>query len=78
MTPLPEELPLALTPAFTTDPLKLSQWQGFHVKNRLEEEAFDLSSLTRILQGFLLPPTQALVEGADLHLRWRPFGPWEP
>ena len=77
-TQFPEGIPLALTPTFTTNPLKLSQWQGFHVKNRLEEEAFDLSSLTRVLQGFLLPPTQALVEGTDFHLRWPPNGPWEP
>ena len=77
MTPLSEGVPLALTPAFTTNPLKLRQWQGFHMKNRLEEDAFDLSSLARVLQGFLLPPTLALVEGKDFGMRWQPNGPWQ-
>lgn len=54
--------PVALTPAFATDPEKMKQWRAFLVKLKLRDEALD--EVVVLLRGFLLPPLHAIDDKA--------------
>ncbi len=73
-TALPEETPTALTPAFSRDEVKGTQWKGF--LSRSELEAISLPEVVALLGDFLTPPTKALVEGRPFKRSWPPGGPW--
>ncbi len=53
-TPLPEGIPLGLSPAFATDPDKRRQWDAFLNRNRLDAPALD-ATIEEIV-GFLDQP----------------------
>ncbi len=54
-TPLPAEVPLALTEAFTQDPTKQTQWSAFLKKNRLAQHGLELADAIEQLHDFLWP-----------------------
>lgn len=76
-TPLPIELPLALTADFHDDTTKREQWRAFLVKGRLEGSPGELREVTVFLVPFLMPPTLALVDSCRFEGFWPPGGPWE-
>jgi predicted nucleotidyltransferase component of viral defense system len=78
ITPLPTELPLALTPEFSKDAAKQAQWKAFIRKGKLKTSGETLGQIIAVLQDFLMPPTQAAAQGQELELTWPPSGPWQP
>jgi predicted nucleotidyltransferase component of viral defense system len=69
-TPLPQQAPLALTAEFTEDSQKLTQWNAFVAKNKLEHQHFTLPEVGEMLSRFLLQPTNALVAGTTFDKAW--------
>ncbi len=76
-TPLPTQVPLALTPEFYDDTAKRAQWRGFVGRGRLEENPPELMEVTALLGSFLMPPTLAVVSSGRFGGFWPPGGPWE-
>ncbi len=76
-TLVPSEAPLALTPEFYEDSAKQKQWKAFMDKGNLRAEKKPLSEVVTILQGFLMPPSQAIAKGEPFEMIWQPPGPWE-
>ncbi len=56
-TPVPEELPDALTPAFANDPAKQQQWASFI--EAIDAEPVTLAQVIDELAAFLMPQTEA-------------------
>jgi hypothetical protein len=77
-TPIPETLPLALTPAFAALGSKLTQWRGFLTKSGVTSAPRDFEHVTGIIAEFLEPVIRAARVGAALNTVWPPGGPWQP
>jgi predicted nucleotidyltransferase component of viral defense system len=75
-TPIPIELPLALTPAFYEDRQKQTQWGGFLRKGRLQTESPSLVRVIESLANFLMPPVRAIANGETFDQTWKAQGPW--
>jgi len=75
-TPIPESLPLALTPAFAAIPAKQAQWQGFLGKSGLSAAPAQLSDVVLETATFLEQIIEAARDGAMLKRAWIPGGPW--
>jgi hypothetical protein len=75
--PIPESLPLALTPEFAAIRGKQVQWQGFLRKNRLAAPE-ELGVVVARIATFLGPAIAAARNGMPLPLAWPPGGPWAP
>ena len=69
-TPLPTERPLALTPAFGTDPAKQRQWQAFLNKNRIT--ATGLPETVALLDTLLWPATLVATSQSHATAAWQP------
>jgi predicted nucleotidyltransferase component of viral defense system len=76
-TPIPESLPLAMTPAFAAILAKQMQWQGFLGKSGLSAAPAQLSDVVARIATFLEPIITAAQGSATLKLAWIPGGPWE-
>ncbi len=68
--------PLALTPQFASDPLKVTQWRAFLRKSRLETAVDDLAPTIEAISRFLLPVATAIHDDRPFDARWTPPGPW--
>lgn len=68
--------PEALTSAFSSDPIKQSQWGRFASKIGGDQPAPALEALLHDLREFLLPPLAALAEDHEFTAKWSPVGPW--
>jgi len=77
-TPLPQSLPLALSPEFGQDALKQEQWTAFMRKGRLRGGEISLSSVTIELQRFLMPLLSALSSGEAFDFIWTNKEGWRP
>jgi hypothetical protein len=77
-TPLPTELPIALTPRFAADPAKQTQWSAFVRKGRLHPETGTLADIVAVIRDFLMPPVLAAASGAVFDRTWPAGGPWRP
>jgi predicted nucleotidyltransferase component of viral defense system len=75
-TPVPLEVPVALTAEFAKDETKASQWMAFLRRSRLEAEDLALADVVADLREFLLPPLAALASGSTFERTWPPGGPW--
>lgn len=75
-TPVPESLPLALTPAFAAVREKQVQWQGFLRKNRLTTVPPELGYVIARIATFLGPVITAARSDVPLKHAWAPGGPW--
>lgn len=71
-TPLPVELPFALTDQFLTDATKLQQWTAFLRRLRLESDTPDLATLGQSVAEFAGPIFWVTSEMST----WKPGGPW--
>jgi predicted nucleotidyltransferase component of viral defense system len=76
-TPLPTDPPLALTSEFSEDAAKQTQWKAFIRKGKLKTDEKTLGEVVAVLQDFLMPPTQAVVQGREFQLIWQPGGSWQ-
>jgi hypothetical protein len=75
-TTLPESTPLALSSEFALDKAKQTQWKAFTSRARLRIPAGDLDRVIGQIHSFLLPPTEALIQGKQFTLLWPAGGPW--
>jgi hypothetical protein len=75
-TPLPDEVPQALTSTFADDAGKRQQWTAFLRRTGLADETLDLSAVIDTLRDFLLPPLDACTREHAFERTWRPGGPW--
>ena len=75
-TDLPKSVPTAFTPEFYEDRAKQTQWQAFLGKGLATNEKVSLVDVVKVARDFLMPPTEALVSGKSLKVRWRRGGPW--
>jgi len=75
-TDLPVQTPSGLSPRFHEDPHKNTQWKAFIRKGALAPTSPPLSEVCGFLEGFLLPPTLALVENRNFNAKWKPGGAW--
>jgi predicted nucleotidyltransferase component of viral defense system len=74
-TPIPSALPLALTPAFSTDATKATQWRAFMTRGRLTPGDRTLAHVVTSIAPFLWPPLEAAGRGRELDSSWSPKGP---
>ncbi len=75
-TPIPEFLPLAMTPAFAMIPAKQTQWQGFLGKSGISSAPAQLRDVVIRITAFLEPIIIEARGSATLKLAWIPGGPW--
>jgi hypothetical protein len=75
-TPVPVELPLALTTEFGSDAVKVTQWLAFLRKSQLDVGGAELTVVCRYLAIFLMPAAEAVTDGKTINSHWPPGGPW--
>ncbi len=75
-TGLPTESPLALTAEFGADMGKVSHWEAFVRKGKLDTGGMTLLKVCAYLHGFLMPPTNALIAKTTFDRIWPSAGPW--
>ena len=76
-TMLPSEMPIGLSHEFVTDAGKLSQWQAFVRRSRLDSKEISLETVVKVIATFILPPSSAAAESTGFALRWAKGGPWQ-
>ncbi|MEI7705705.1 MAG: nucleotidyl transferase AbiEii/AbiGii toxin family protein [Deltaproteobacteria bacterium] len=78
-TPIPEEPPVALTPAFAQEDAKLKQWRGFLARARVRRDTPTFDQVIRDIATFLGPAAEAARQAdGRVAMRWAPGGPWAP
>jgi nucleotidyltransferase AbiEii toxin of type IV toxin-antitoxin system len=75
-TAIPQDLPLALTPAFAQVDGKRVQWAAFLAKNRVTAAPKDLAVTVAEIATFALPVMRAANRTESFGARWTPGGPW--
>ncbi len=75
-TPIPQEIPVALTKEFAMDVAKQQQWKAFLRRNRLTPEAVLLPQIIDEIHDFLVPVLRALQQGVLFDHHWQAGGPW--
>lgn len=75
-TPLPQELPLALTPAFAALEGKRAQWNGFVRRLPGTSAPPDFEAVIRDVAAFAGPVLLAMARDASFDGAWLPGGPW--
>jgi hypothetical protein len=74
-TPLPEEVPPALSTTFTGDATKQTQWKAFLKRSRVADAGLTLAEVVETIAPFVVPVLEAARGGAPL-TDWPPGGPW--
>ena len=74
---LPNEIPIGLSGEFVSDAGKLSQWQAFVRRSRLDSIEINLEGVVKVIADFILPPSQAAAEEITFALTWVKGGPWD-
>lgn len=72
---LTNEIPIALTPDFYDDTIKISQWNSFLKRTKLDTN-LSLSVTIAKLHQFLIPLFEALVKNHPFDLIWHPEHGW--
>lgn len=75
-TPLPAELPLALTAEFFADAQKIRQWKAFLNRAGLAVEV-ELAEVAAFIAGFVMPLIEPTSVGEMFTERWLAGGPWQ-
>ncbi len=73
---IPDGVPIALTPGFGKLPDKITQWEAFLRRNRLDEGTTPFSHIIVALETFLMPPLLAVAGARPFEQHWSPGGPW--
>jgi len=76
-TLLPTELPIGLSIEFVSDAGKLSQWDAFVRRSRLDTKGINLETVVKVITDFMMPPSIDAAEGKAFLLRGTPGGPWQ-
>ena len=76
-TSIPTSTPLALTTEFTEDRRKLTQWQAFLKKAKLDTQEQSFNDITDLIDSFIMPLCFALTENRDFDLHWRSNLAWQ-
>jgi hypothetical protein len=74
-TPLPGDLPTALTDVFAEDPAKLIQWTAF-VRKANAKDAGTLGAAIHRIRSFAERPLMGARRSLDRRASWPPGGPW--
>jgi hypothetical protein len=74
-TPLPSGLPVALTPEFTEDPAKNTQWRAF-VRKSSAPSLGELREVAATIARFVEEPLSVAAARAAFAKQWTPGGPW--
>ncbi len=74
-TPLPAALPAALTPEFTDNHMKTTQWGAFLRKSGAPN-AGELRQAAATIARFVEQPLAAAATEATFAKQWAPGGPW--
>lgn len=74
-TQLPTTTPMALTPAFSDDPTKKTQWSGFARKAGVRD-AGSLAETISAVRAFVEAPLDSCANNTSAPGTWRPGGPW--
>lgn len=72
-TPLPEIQPLAFTPEFSAEGVKIQQWKAF--SKRLKQQ-LELTQIITKLDTFLMPPSKASARKEIFQALWLPDKGW--
>jgi predicted nucleotidyltransferase component of viral defense system len=75
-TPVPAEVPVALSSEFAQDRGKQTQWRAFISKGKLDTGGAGLDEVIDALRGFLMPAAQTIVAGGSLGMVWPALGSW--
>ena len=75
-TPLPAELPLALTPEFFADTQKIRQWKAFLNRAGLGIQP-ELSEVATFITAFVMPLIEFCSRGEVFDGAWTAGGPWQ-
>lgn len=75
-TPLPTELPLALTPEFFADTQKIRQWKAFLNRAGLGIQP-ELSEVATFITAFVMPLIELCSRGEVFDGAWTAGGPWQ-
>ncbi|MCW5934738.1 MAG: nucleotidyl transferase AbiEii/AbiGii toxin family protein [Fimbriimonadia bacterium] len=75
-TAIPDDVPVGLTPVFSGNVLKQTQWQAFLRKGNLSSPGLQLSDVVQKAHGFVMPVLSAVAEGQVFSGYWKPGGPW--
>lgn len=75
-TPLPVELPLALTSEFFAEAQKVRQWKAFLNRAGLAVEV-ELAEVAAFIAGFVMPLIEPTRVGEKFSGRWLAGGPWQ-
>jgi predicted nucleotidyltransferase component of viral defense system len=76
-TPVPGDVPVALSPAFAMDQTKQAQWRAFVNKSKLDTGGIGLQEVVVVLSDFLMVPSRSVAGGGLLQMVWAPSGPWQ-
>lgn len=68
--------PTAFSPGFASEPTKLTQWQAFLRKSRIQDTPKDLITVVSAIAAFLSPLAAAISEARPFVGEWRAPGPW--
>lgn len=74
-TPMPDEIPLCLTGAFSENRQKVQQWQSFLAREALVE-ALDLGQVILDLAGFIMPVFDGVINKENTLGNWHPETGW--
>ena len=77
-TPIPRELPVALTAQFGASRDKQMQWEAFVKKGDIVSAPIDLHLVVERVAAFLLPVIRGTGDRSGHKVHWEPEGPWTP
>lgn len=75
-TPVPGEVPIALTADYWNNPTRPSQIRAFSRRTEVAVPADFADTCSRLLSSFLVPLLDDLRSGSDNDGTWHPGGPW--
>jgi len=75
-TPIPLDVPVALSLTFGEDTAKQNQWNAFLRRSRLEIEEKSLADVVADLREFLMPPVLSAARGETFTHHWTPREHW--
>ncbi|MEP1306170.1 MAG: nucleotidyl transferase AbiEii/AbiGii toxin family protein, partial [Balneola sp.] len=76
-TKLPQEIPTALTPIFSSDADKVTQWKAFRRKMKGVDVPEELVEVVQNLKVFLWPLTEMINENRKITEVWTPEKGWD-
>lgn len=75
-TPIPPDIPVALTDSFYSSESRAQQWRAYVTRDRLHSVSQDFDLMGAVIIGFLRPLWDDLVAGRKPTGDWQRGGPW--